>query len=154
MEQSRILADRNIYTNAGGPFGACVVRDGKIIGRGSNQVLASNDPTAHAEVMAIRDACKNINSYDLSGCEMYTTSYPCPMCVSAIMWANIKKVYYGNTKEDTAKIGFRDDFIYDFLDKLLKGEEDNSILSLECIDRDETLKEYEKFIIKKDKTIY
>lgn len=154
MEQARILADENIYTNAGGPFGACVVLDGKIIGRGSNHVLANNDPTAHAEVMAIRDACNSINSYDLSDCEMYTTSYPCPMCMSAIMWANINKVYYGNTKEDTAKIGFRDDFIYDFLDKLLKGEEDASILSLKCIDREETLKEYEKYVIKEDKTIY
>lgn len=154
MEQARILADENIYTNAGGPFGACVVLDGKIIGRGSNHVLANNDPTAHAEVMAIRDACKRVNSYDLSDCEMYTTSYPCPMCMSAIMWANINKVYYGNTKEDTAKIGFRDDFIYDFLDKLLKGEEDASILSLKCIDREETLKEYEKYVIKEDKTIY
>ena len=154
MEQARILADENIYTNAGGPFGACVVLDGKIIGRGSNHVLANNDPTAHAEIMAIRDACKRVNSYDLSDCEMYTTSYPCPMCMSAIMWANINKVYYGNTKEDTAKIGFRDDFIYDFLDKLLKGEEDASILSLKCIDREETLKEYEKYVIKEDKTIY
>lgn len=154
MEQARILADENIYTNAGGPFGACVVRDGKIIGRGSNHVLANNDPTAHAEVMAIRDACQNLNTYDLHDCEIYTTSYPCPMCASAIIWANIRKVYYGNTKEDTAKIGFRDDFIYDFLDKLLKGEEDNAILSLKCIDRNETLKEYEKFMIKEDKTIY
>lgn len=154
MEQARILADENIYTNAGGPFGACVVLDGKIIGRGSNHVLANNDPTAHAEVMAIRDACKKVNSYDLSDCEMYTTSYPCPMCMSAIMWANINKVYYGNTKEDTAKIGFRDDFIYDFLDKLLKGEENTSILSLKCIDREETLKEYEKYVVKEDKTIY
>lgn len=154
MEQARILADENIYTNAGGPFGACVVRDGKIIGRGSNHVLANNDPTAHAEVMAIRDACQNLNTYDLHDCEIYTTSYPCPMCAAAIIWANIRKVYYGNTKEDTAKIGFRDDFIYDFLDKLLKGEEDNAILSLKCIDRNETLKEYEKFMIKEDKTIY
>lgn len=153
MEYSRNLADQNIYTNAGGPFGACVVKDGKIIGKGSNQVLASNDPTAHAEIMAIRDACKTINSYDLSNSEMYTTSYPCPMCMSAIIWAKISKVYYGNTKEDTAKIGFRDDFIYEFLKKLLNNE-NNDILSLKCIDREETLKEYEKYINKDDKTIY
>ena len=80
------------------------IKDGEIIGKGSNHVLANNDPTAHAEVMAIRDACKNINSYDLSGCELYTSCYPCPMCLSAIIWANIKKVYYGNTKEDAANI--------------------------------------------------
>lgn len=153
MAEARKLANENIHTNAGGPFGACIVKDGQIIGKGSNHVLAHNDPTAHAEIMAIRQACQNINSYDLSNCEIYTTSYPCPMCMAAIIWANISKVYYGNTKDDTAKIGFRDDFIYDFLNKLIKGEED-SILSLKCIDRDETLKEYEKYIIKEDKTIY
>lgn len=154
MEEARKLADQNIYTNEGGPFGACVVKDNKIIGRGSNQVLKMNDPTLHAEIVAIKDACKNINSYDLSGCELYTSSYPCPMCMGAIIWANIKKVYYGNTKEDTAKIGFRDDFIYDFLVKVLNGEENNSILSLKCIDREETLKEYKKYLAKEDKTIY
>lgn len=154
MEEASKLAAQNIYTNDGGPFGACVVKDNKIIGRGSNQVLKRQDPTLHAEIVAIRDACQNINSYDLSGCELYTTSYPCPMCMGAIMWANIKKVYYGNTKEDTAKIGFRDDFIYTFLDKVLNGEENNSILSLKCIDREETLKEYAKYLAKDDKTIY
>jgi len=154
MEEARNLADKNIYTNDGGPFGACIVKDNKIIGRGSNQVLKNNDPTLHAEIVAIKDACQKLNTYDLSGCELYTTSYPCPMCMSAIIWANIKKVYYGNTKEDTAKIGFRDDFIYDFLVKVLNGEEHNSVLSLQCLDRDETLKEYEKYLNKEDKTIY
>jgi len=154
MEEARNLADKNIYTNDGGPFGACIVKNNKIIGRGSNQVLKNNDPTLHAEIVAIKDACQKLNTYDLSGCELYTTSYPCPMCMSAIIWANIKKVYYGNTKEDTAKIGFRDDFIYDFLVKVLNGEEHNSVLSLQCLDRDETLKEYEKYLNKEDKTIY
>ncbi len=109
MEYARILADENIYTNTDCLFG-----------RGSNHVFVINDPIVYVKIMAIRDACKSINSYDLFDCEMYTTSYPCPMCMSAIIWANIKKVYYGNMKEDTAKIGFRDDFIYDFLDKLLR----------------------------------
>lgn len=154
MEEARNLADKNIYTNDGGPFGACIVKNNKIIGRGSNQVLKNNDPTLHAEIVAIKDACQKLNTYDLSGCELYTTSYPCPMCMSAIIWANIKKVYYGNTKEDTAKIGFRDDFIYDFLVKVLNGEEHNSVLRLQCLDRDETLKEYEKYLNKEDKTIY
>ena len=152
MKIAKELADENLETNAGGPFGACVVKDGKIIGRGSNHVLANNDPTAHAEVMAIRDACKNINSYDLSGCELYTSCYPCPMCISAIIWSNITKIYYGNTKEDAENIGFRDKFIYETIDKIDRGKK--SILDLECIDRDETIKSFNEYISKQDKTIY
>ena len=154
MKIAKDLANDNLKTNVGGPFGACIVKDGKIIGRGSNHVLANNDPTAHAEVMAIRDACKNINSYDLSGCELYTSCYPCPMCLSAIIWSNIKKVYYGNTKEDAADIGFRDDFIYDFINKLSLNEQDNTILDLNSLDREETIEEFNKFKNKEDKTIY
>lgn len=97
---------------AGGPFGAIVVKDGKIIGRGFNRVLASNDPTAHGEIMAIRDACKNINSFDLSGCVLYTSCKPCPMCLAASTWANIGKVYYASNSADAAKIGFRDSVMY------------------------------------------
>jgi len=154
MKIAKELANDNLKTNAGGPFGTCIVKDGKIIGKGSNNVLKNNDPTAHAEVMAIRDACRNINSYDLSGCEMYTSCYPCPMCLSAIIWANIKTVYYGNTKEDAASIGFRDDFIYDYIDKLSKGIQDENVLKLENIDRCETLEEFNKFKDKDDKIIY
>lgn len=154
MKIAKELSDENLETNVGGPFGACIVKDGKIIGKGSNHVLSNNDPTAHAEVMAIRDACKNINSYDLSGCELYTSCYPCPMCLSAIIWANIKKVYYGNTKEDAANIGFRDDFIYDFIRKLTDGSNDNNTLDLESMDREETIKSFERFSNKEDKTIY
>ena len=153
MKIAKELADNNLETNAGGPFGACVVKEGKIIGRGSNHVLSNNDPTAHAEVMAIRDACKNINSYDLSDCELYTTCYPCPMCASAIIWANIKKVYYGNTKEDAANIGFRDDFIYDFIKKVSESSNSDT-LELECIDREETIKSFDKFKEKNDSVIY
>ena len=154
MKVAKELADDNLKTNVGGPFGACVVKDGKIIGKGSNHVLANNDPTAHGEVMAIRDACKNINSYDLTGCELYTTSYPCPMCLSAIIWSNIKKVYYGTTKEDTANIGFRDDFIYDYINCLQNDVNGNDSLNLECMDRDEAIKTFEEFKNKSDKTIY
>ena len=154
MKIAKDLANDNLKTNAGGPFGACVVKDGKIIGKGSNHVLANNDPTAHAEVMAIRDACKNINSYDLRDCELYTSCYPCPMCLSAIIWANIKKVYYGNTKEDAADIGFRDDFIYEFIGKLSENKIDNNILELTAMDREETIEEFNKFKNKEDKTIY
>ena len=108
----------------------------------------------HAEVMAIRDACKNINSYDLSGAELYTSCYPCPMCLSAIIWSNIKKVYYGNTKEDAASIGFRDDFIYDFIKDLTNNSNDSSTLKLKSMDREETIKTFNDYIKKNDKTIY
>ena len=153
MKIAKELSDENLETNVGGPFGACIVKDNKIIGKGSNHVLSNNDPTAHAEVMAIRDACKNINSYDLTGCELYTSCYPCPMCLSAIIWSNIKKVYYGNTKEDAENIGFRDDFIYKYI-KNLGNNNSNEILNLECMDREETIKTFKDFMNKKDKTIY
>lgn len=154
MKVAKELANQNLQTNAGGPFGACVIKDGKIIGKGSNHVLANNDPTAHAEIMAIRDACANLNSYDLTGCEIYTNSYPCPMCMSAIIWANIKTVYYGNTREDTSDIGFRDDLIYDFIDDLSNGNYDSEILKLKKLNREFTLEEFDKFKNKQDKIIY
>ncbi|MBO4591403.1 MAG: nucleoside deaminase [Eubacterium sp.] len=154
MKEADKLARDNLKTNAGGPFGAVVVKDGEIVGRGSNHVLAYTDPTAHAEVTAIRDACKNLGTHDLSGCEIYTTCYPCPMCISAIIWANIKKVYYGNTKDDAAKIGFRDAFIYDYLEKLNKNVKDNETLELLKLDRDETIECFNMFNEKSDKTIY
>ena len=154
MKIAKDLSEDNLKTNAGGPFGACVVKNGEIIGKGSNHVLSDNDPTAHAEIMAIRDACKNIMSYDLSDCELYTSCYPCPMCLSAIIWSNIKKVYYGNTKEDAANIGFRDDFIYNYIKELTDNVKDNETLNLECIDREETIKTFNEFIRKDDKTIY
>lgn len=154
MKVAKELANDNLKTNVGGPFGACIVKDGKIIGKGSNHVLENNDPTAHAEVMAIRDACRNINSYDLSGCELYTSCYPCPMCLSAIIWANIKVVYYGNTKEDAASIGFRDDIIYKYIESLSKNMQDSSVLELKSMNRDETIEEFKKFANKNDKTMY
>jgi len=154
MEIAKELSEENLKTNVGGPFGACVVKDGKIVGKGSNHVLSNNDPTAHAEVMAIRDACKNLETYDLSDCELYTSCYPCPMCLSAIIWSNVKKVYYGNTKEDAAEIGFRDDFIYNYIQKLTEGQVDNSVLELESMDREETIETFNKFAEKSDKTIY
>ena len=152
MKIANDLALDNLKTNYGGPFGACVVKNGKIIGKGSNHVLCDNDPTAHAEIIAIRNACKNINSYDLSDCELYTSCFPCPMCLSAIIWANIKNVYYGNTKEDASKIGFRDDFIYNHIKNINNSNEDT--LKLICMDRNETIKTFNKFEEKNDKTIY
>ena len=154
MKVAKELSEENLKTNVGGPFGACIVKDGKIIGKGSNHVLKDNDPTAHAEIIAIRDACKNINSYDLSDCELYTSCYPCPMCLSAIIWSNIKKVYYGNKKEDAANIGFRDDYIYDYIKKLTNEDIDTKVLDLEEMDREETIKAFNKFNEKNDKQIY
>ena len=151
MKEAKELAEENLTTNAGGPFGACVVKDGEIIGRGSNKVISENDPTAHAEINAIREACKNIGTHDLSDCELYTSCYPCPMCLSAIIWANIKKVYYGNTKEDAANIGFRDDFIYEYIKN---GNNNADVLSLESMDREETIKAFEEYKSKDDKVVY
>ena len=151
MKVAKELAEENLTINAGGPFGACVVKDGEIIGRGSNKVVSENDPTAHAEINAIREACKNIGSHDLSGCELYTSCYPCPMCLSAIIWANIKKVYYGNTKEDAAEIGFRDEFIYEYIKN---GNSNADVLSLESMDREETIKAFEEYKAKDDKIVY
>ena len=154
MEVAKELSEDNLKSNVGGPFGAVVVKDNEIIGRGSNHVLSNNDPTAHGEIMAIRDACKNINSYDLSGCELYTSCYPCPMCLSAIIWSNIKVVYYGNTKEDAANIGFRDEFIYEYINHLKNDVNGNETLKLHCIDREETIETFNRFKNKEDKTIY
>ena len=151
MKVAKELSSDNLITNVGGPFGACIVKNGQIIGKGSNHVLKNNDPTAHAEIMAIRDACNNIGSYDLSDCELYTSCYPCPMCLSAIIWSNIKKVYYGNTKEDAEEIGFRDNFIYDFIKNDCSTK---SILDLESMDREETIKTFNQYNNKNDKTIY
>lgn len=108
MELAINEAKKGIRNKEGGPFGSVIVKDGKVVGRGHNKVVANNDPTAHGEMMAIRDACNRLGTFDLTGCELYTTSEPCPMCKCAIMWANIKKVYYGCTVNDAEDIGFRD----------------------------------------------
>ena len=122
----------------GGPFGCVIVRDGEIVGRGHNMVLANNDSTAHGEITAIRDAERALGTYDLSGCVLYTTGEPCPMCLYAILWANIDRVYYGCTAEDSAAIGFRDEEFYG-LAGVRGGMED----LLVCIDREACLELYE-----------
>ncbi len=111
MREAIELSKKNVE-NGGGPFGAVIVKDGKIVGKGANNVVTHTDPTAHAEVMAIRDAAANLGTYDLSGCTIYTSCEPCPMCLGAVYWAHLSKMYYGNTKEDAAKVGFDDAFIY------------------------------------------
>ncbi len=108
-------AEKGIASGHGGPFGSVVVRDGKIIGRGHNRVILNHDPTCHGEMEAIRDACRSLGTHDLSGCSIYTTAEPCPMCLGAIMWANIGDVYYGCNSHDTADIGFRDQTFYEQL---------------------------------------
>ena len=154
MSIANSLAEENLESKNGGPFGACVVKDDKVIGKGANCVLKNNDPTAHAEIMAIRDACKNLKTYDLEGCELYTTCYPCPMCLSVIIWSNIKTVYYGNTAKDAAKIGFRDDLIYKYIDELCDGINNDDILKLIKIDRKETIETFKEYENMDDKTIY
>lgn len=121
--------------NIGGPFGAAIVKDGKTICVRSNSVLSTHDPTAHAEINAIRAASLELKTYDLSGCELYATGYPCPMCLGAIMWANIKKVYISGTLEDAENIGFKDKFIYETIDKLQKMCYNINGLDIEFHDR-------------------
>lgn len=113
------LSEQNVLQSLGGPFGAVIVKDGKLIAKSANKVTASLDPTAHAEISAIRIACKKLKSFDLSGCVIYTSCEPCPMCLSAIYWARIDAVYYANTKEDAAEINFDDQFIYEEIEKPL-----------------------------------
>ena len=112
MREAIRLAAASVQSGRGGPFGCVVVRRGEIIGRGSNCVTSTNDPTAHAEVTAIRDACSRQQTFQLTDCELYTSCEPCPMCLAAIYWARIPTVYYGNGRADAAAIGFDDDFIY------------------------------------------
>ncbi|WP_163583437.1 nucleoside deaminase [Gracilibacillus saliphilus] len=113
MKHALQIAYDNVEKRNGGPFGAVVVKDNKIVGEGTNVVTTTNDPSAHAEISAIRDACKHLNDYQLTGCEIYTSCEPCPMCLGAIYWARPKAVYYFNTREEAAKIGFDDQYIYD-----------------------------------------
>ena len=113
MRDAIALAEQGIRSGQGGPFGCVIVRRGEVVARGSNQVTSTNDPTAHAEVVAIREACRALGTFQLDGCELYTSCEPCPMCLSAIYWARIPQVYYGNTRQDAADIGFDDAFIYD-----------------------------------------
>jgi len=112
MREAIRLSGRNLRDNGGGPFGAVVVRRGKIVGRGWNRVASTNDPTAHAEVMAIREACRRLGTFRLDDCELYASCEPCPMCLAAIYWARLKTIYYANTSRDAAGIQFDDDFIY------------------------------------------
>ena len=141
MKIAKENADKGISKNEGGPFGAVIVdKNGNIISNGNNKVLLEKDPTAHAEITAIREACRKLNTHDLSDYILYTSCEPCPMCLSAIIWADVKEVYDGCTKEDAAEIGFRDEVIYDFI----KGK-DKTLLNLKQIDREECIKTFEEY---------
>lgn len=136
--------------NGGGPFGAVVVKEGEVVVVASNSVTLDNDPTAHAEVNAIRTACKKLGTFDLSGCEIYASCEPCPMCLASIYWARIGKLYYANTQTDADKIGFSDNFIYE---EFAKPESERSIKVVKML-RNEAIKAFENWKNKKDKTEY
>ena len=144
------IAQERMRANAGGPFGAVVVKDGEIISRGWIEVTSTNDPTAHAEVVAIRNACKAINNFWLEGCEIYATGEPCPMCMCAILWARIDKVYYAGSIEDAIAIGFDDSYFYEQLSKST-AERD---IKMEQLCRDEILKVHKEWNAKENRTQY
>ena len=135
---------------SGGPFGCVIVKDDKIIAEGSNKVTFSNDPTSHAEIVAIREACKKLNTFNLSGCDLYASCEPCPMCLSAIYWSHVDNIFYANTREDAKKINFDDSLIYS---EILKKNEDRKI-PIKQILRDEALKAFEIWNKKTDKIEY
>ena len=150
MKHAIRLSQANMEKGAGGPFGAVVVKDGKIIGEGWNKVTSTNDPTAHAEVEAIRHACKRLKTYDLSGCEIYASCEPCPMCLSAIYWSRLSKIYFANTKQDAAQIQFDDAFIYQEIPKPLNLRK----IPTEQLLRDEAMKVFKLWDQKVDKIRY
>ena len=144
------LSLTKMKANCGGPFGAVVVRQGKIVGRGWNQVTAMNDPTAHAEVTAIRAACQKLKTFQLDDCELYTSCEPCPMCLAAIYWARCQKVYYANTRRDAAKIDFDDDLIYREVARPISRR----IIPMKQLLRPEALKVFKAWRSKLDKIRY
>jgi tRNA(Arg) A34 adenosine deaminase TadA len=134
----------------GGPFGAVIVRRGKIVGRGFNRVTTASDPTAHAEIVAIRDACKRLKTFQLSDCDLYASCEPCPMCLSAIYWARLRRVYYGNTRKDAARIAFDDDFLYREVALPIKRRR----LPMLPLLRDEALVAFAEWTAKENKVAY
>lgn len=150
MREAIRISIQKMRADHGGPFGAVVVRRGKIVGRGWNQVTSTNDPTAHAEVTAIRDACKRLKTFQLDDCALYTSCEPCPMCLSAIYWARLRKVYYGNTRKDAAKIDFDDDLIY----REVARPVSRRIIPMKQLLRTEALAAFKEWESKPDKVLY
>ncbi|MBX9586006.1 MAG: nucleoside deaminase [Gammaproteobacteria bacterium] len=150
MQEAIAQAKLGIENNEGGPFGAVVVKDGEIIGRGHNCVPSTNDPTAHAEVTAIRDACRHLDTFNLEGCTIYTSCEPCPMCLTAIYWARIEKIFFGANQHDAAEIGFDDRFFYEQLNKPLGDRK----ISEEQIMQSEAKAVLAEWFSKEDKIVY
>lgn len=150
MKRAIALAEEGMNSNAGGPFGCVVVKDNKIIAEGYNRVTSTNDPTAHAEIVAIRSACEKLNSFQLEDCIIYTSCEPCPMCFGAIYWARPKMVYFACDKKDAANIQFDDQFIYEELDKEFADRE----IPFARLLRKDAVKVFEKWASKNDKTEY
>ena len=150
MREAIRLSEETLKTGKGGPFGCVIVRNGSIVARGNNQVTSSNDPTAHAEVVAIRNACRDLNTFQLTDCELYTSCEPCPMCLAAIYWARIPTVYFGNTRQDAAAIGFDDDFIY----QEVPLPPEKRTVKMSAVLRDEAQKAFQGWASKADKIRY
>ena len=150
MDEAVRVSRKHMESGEGGPFGCVIVKDGQIVGIGWNNVLSSGDPTAHAEVCAIRDACRNLNTHQLTGCELYTSCEPCPMCLGAIYWARPDTVYYANTREDAAAIGFDDAFIYEEINQEI-GKRKIAMLPM---DKSKALAVFKMWCKKEDKISY
>lgn len=150
MQAAIAEAEQGIALGHGGPFGAVIVKDGQIIGAGHNRVVANNDPTCHGEISAIRDACSHLSTFDLSGADIYTTGEPCPMCLGAILWANINKIYFGCTVAENEMIGFRDDIFYKHLSISTEKMSDRIVQ----LDHEQCLELFKKYMAIKNKTMY
>ncbi len=144
------LSARHMRAGEGGPFGAIIVKDGKVVSEGHNRVTSSNDPTAHAEVVAIREACSALGTFSLDGCVIYTSCEPCPMCLAAIYWARIEAIYYANTRKDAANIGFDDDHIYDEIPKDIEDR----VIPMKHIQLQQASDVFEEWRTKPDKVLY
>ena len=150
MREAISLSRENIRQGRGGPFAAVIVKNGTVIGRGTNLVTSTNDPTAHAEIVAIREACRTVGSFQLEGCDIYTSCEPCPMCLGAIYWARPRAIYFANTRDDAAKIGFDDRIIYD---EFTRGHDDRKIAMIQVL-REEALIAFHEWHEKNDKVLY
>jgi len=150
MRRAIELAQRGVDDGLGGPFGCVIVRNGEIVGEGCNEVTSTNDPTAHAEVVAVREACRNLNSFQLTGCDVYTSCEPCPMCLGAIYWARPARIFVAGTREDAAAAGFDDELFYGEIEK----PNDDRQLKMESLLREESQKVFESWLQKPDKVEY
>jgi tRNA(Arg) A34 adenosine deaminase TadA len=150
MSEAIALSNKGVNNNSGGPFGCIVVKEDRIVGKGFNKVTSTNDPTAHAEIVAIRDACRNLGTFQLEGCEIYTSCEPCPMCLGAIYWARPAVIYYANTRNDAAEIGFDDSMIYEEINKHMNKRK----IPVINVGREDAQKIFVEWLQKKDKVNY